>query len=98
MMGDTGRAYCHTVLAVDIGRRDEEFGRLNFQLSRVFHRTASRSQYPLSSVQIWTDLHHFPVEQLQPGQKCPGSLWAQKGMCSKHTPYLSLSGNPLKFE
>ena len=26
------------------------------------------------SVQIWTDLHHFPVEQLQPGQKCTGSL------------------------
>lgn len=69
MMGDTDRAYCHTVLAVDIGRRDEEFGRLNFQLSRIFHRTASRSQYPLSSVQIWTRLNRLKIDlSFQPVQ------------------------------
>lgn len=42
---------------------------------RNFQIRSKRKIPPVTrSVQIWTDLHHFPVEQLQPGQKCPGSL------------------------
>ena len=55
-------------------------GLLNFEQTSIlssFDRVIKRGQYhwPCTrSIQIWTVLLHFPVEQLQPGQKCPGSL------------------------